>query len=214
MCSIFVRVVAAGIAFLFPLQSAGAYNGDKVLSEEKFEFADPAWGWSEPSDIFKIGDGKTIIRPAPDATAWAMNRAFVFDNADICYAIVLAEQTSDPTNSFAGLLFWVTDSQNFLALATASNGYFKVARRIAGQWAASPISWTTTDAVKLGPNQPNNVRVRLEGQTVTVEINDKQVIKFRRQAPEAARSIGLMSSAAQDSADPWTFSDLKATNIK
>ncbi|MGE0055329.1 MAG: hypothetical protein AB7S74_14070 [Hyphomicrobium sp.] len=214
MGSVFVRVVAVAMVFTFPLHSAEACNGDKVLFEEKFEFADPAWGWNSQSEVFKIGDGKAIIRATQNTTAWASNAAFLFDNVDICYTSILTEQTSDPTNSFSGLMFWFVDNENFFALYTASNGYFKVARRIAGQWAADPIKWTTTDVLKQGPNQANKVRVRLEDQTITVEINDKQVIKFRGQAPGRPTSIGFLASSAPSSVDSWAFSDLKVTNIK
>ena len=68
--------------------------------------------------------------------------------------------------------------------------------------------------LKAGTEPTQQIEVRLEGQTVTVEINDKQVIKFRGQAPGRPSSIGLMAGSAPTSTDPWAFSDLKVTNIK
>ena len=212
MCGVIVRVLVAAAAISLPFGGAQACTGDKILFEEKFEFADPTWG--AQSNGFKIGDGKAILRAPQNSVQLQWNTAFVFDNADICITLLLTEQTSDPTNSSGGLMFWVTDNQNYFTLETSTNGYFRIARRSAGQWVANPIGWTTTDALKQGPNQPNKLRLRLEGQTVTVEINDKQVIKFRGQAPGRPSSIGLTSGSAPTSTDPWAFSDLKVTNIK
>ena len=212
MCGVIVRVLVMAAAISLPFGGAQACTGDKILFEEKFEFADPSWGTQ--SDAFKIVDGKAILRAPQNTVQLQLNAAFVFDNADICITVLLTEQTSDPTNSPGGLMFWVMDNQNFLVLIRSSNGYFRVARKIAGQWVADPIGWATTGALKQGPNQPNKVGLRLEGQTVTFEINDKQVIKFRGQAPGRPSSIGLSSGSAPTSADPWAFSDLKVTNLK
>lgn len=206
-----IRLIAASAACFALAQGAQACNGDQILFEDKFEFADPGWGTT--GDQFKIENGKLLLRAPQNAGTWVVNKAFVFDSADICYTVVLSDTSSDPTASYGGLVFWMTDIQTFFALATSSNGYFKVSRRISNQWAADPIGWTKTDTLKEGPNAANKVRVRLDGQLITVEINDQKVTQFRAQKPSQPTPIGFMGFSPASSADGWTFSDLKVTNV-
>ena len=51
----------------------------------------------------------------------------------------------------------------------------------------------------------------LEGQTVIVRINDKEIARFRGQAPDAPSYVGLVASSAPAAVDTWSFTDLKVT---
>ena len=206
------RVFAFIALFALSSEAALACSGDKVLFEEKFDTADPAWG--AQSDMFKVGSGKATIRAAKGTGQFYWNRAFVFDNIDVCYTTTLTDKTADPTNSFGGLMFWVIDNQNFYVLNTASNGNYQIGRRVDGQWIADPIPWTVTDTLKQGANQANKIRLKLDGQQITIEINDKKAVQFRAQAPTRPSSIGFFAQSSGNSVDPWAFSDLKITNIK
>ena len=73
----------------------------------------------------------------------------------------------------------------------------------------APVTWTQTDALKLGPNEKNTLRVTLEGQTVTVRINDTEVARFRGQAPDAPSHIGLVAASAPDATDTWQHDRLQ-----
>lgn len=203
--------IAVSVACLFWVEGAAACTGDQVQFEDKFEFADAGWGTQ--SDQFKIENGRIVLRAPQNSAVWVINKAFVFDSADICYTVALSEKTSDPTTSHGGLVFWMTDVQSFFALSTASNGYFKIQRRISGQWVADPIGWTQTDALKQGPDTPNKIRLRLDGQMITVEINDKQVTQLRAQKPTQPTPIGFIGFSSASSMDAWTFSNLKVTNV-
>jgi hypothetical protein len=46
-----------------------------------------------------------------------------------------------------------------------------------------------------------------------VEINDQKVTQFRAQKPSQPTPIGFMGFSPASSADGWTFSDLKVTNV-
>jgi hypothetical protein len=207
----FARVVIAGLALAIGCSAADACQGSKVLFEDKFTTADPTWG--PQSDKFKIAGGKAIMTAPLNNDYWAWNTGFVFEDADICYTVTLVDKVSDPTKTYAGLMFWVADNQNFYVFLTSPNGSFKVSRRVAGQWVNDPIAWTPADALKQGPNQPNAVRVKLEGNTVTAEINGKQVISFHAQPPSRASAIGLQTLSGP-APDAYAFSDLKVTSLK
>ncbi len=54
----------------------------------------------------------------------------------------------------------------------------------------------------------------LEGQTVTVRINDKEIARFRGQAPDAPSYIGLVASSAPAAVDTWSMTDFKVTDVR
>ncbi|NVN88278.1 MAG: hypothetical protein HXX15_19535 [Rhodopseudomonas sp.] len=192
---------------------AAACTGEKILFQENFAAADPVLWGSLPAH-FQVRDGKVTVRPPAQSETYQFESGFAFEDADICLTVTLLE-TTDPTNSFGGLLFWVKDKANFYVLNVASIGYYQVRRKIAGQWVAPEvIGWTQTKDVKQGPNQPNTVRVTLKGQSVAIAINGNDVIRFRAQAPEAPSFVGLYAASAEAKADAWQFSNLKVTNVK
>jgi hypothetical protein len=96
----------------------------------------------------------------------------------------------------------------------APNGMFTVARKVRGKIVATaPVGWLQTPALKLGPNEKNTLRVTLEGQNVTVRINDKEIARFRGQAPDVASYIGLVASSAPAAIDTWSMTEFKATDV-
>jgi hypothetical protein len=192
---------------------AAACMGEKVLFQETFSAPDPVvWG-SFPAH-FEMKDGKVTVRPPAQSETFQFESGFAFEDADICLTVTLLE-TTDPSNSFGGLLFWVKDKANFYVLNVASIGYYQVRRKLAGQWAVPDlIGWTETKAVKQGPNQPNTLRVTLKGQSVAIAINNNDVTRFRAQPPEAPSFVGLYAASAAAKPDAWQFSNLKVTNVK
>jgi hypothetical protein len=49
---------------------------------------------------------------------------------------------------------------------------------------------------------------------VAIEINDKEVARFRAQPPGQPSFMGLLAASAAGKADTWQFADLKVTNVK
>lgn len=203
-------LAAAAVLFAAP-QMALACRGDKVQFAEDFSIHDATWG--DKSASFEIKEGKAHLRPEADRLIWRWMSGFQFHDLDLCATVGLVE-TSDPTNSYVGILFWTKDVDNAYFLNIASNGFFQVRRRLEGKWTAPVIAWTKTDAIKQGPNQPNNLRLVLKGQSVTIEINDKEVARFRAQAPDQPSMIGVTAASAAGKSDHWWISDLKVTNVK
>jgi hypothetical protein len=201
----------AVLPLLFAWTSQGwACKGDKVLFDEDFQFHDASWRAADKN--FEIKDGFATIKPEIHHGYRALNRGFQFDDVDICVTLSAIE-ISNPAGAKAGLVFWAKDLSNSYNFLIAANGYFEVGRLIAGAWVTAPIGWTQSDAVKQGVNEPNTLRLTIKGQTLTAEINDKQVVRLRAQAPGTSSMVGIYGESS-DTIDTWHFSDLKVTNVK
>ena len=138
---------------------------------------------------------------------------FVFDDLDACATVSLAKGTSDATASYAGLMFWVEDNQNYYQAVIAPNGYFTIARIINGRDAPSrPIKWTKTNAIKYGAKKKNTLRLILKGDQVGVLINGKEVANFTGEPPSRPSYIGLLAASAPSKrGDTWSVTDFKIT---
>jgi hypothetical protein len=189
---------------------ARACDGDKVLLNDNFSFADASWG--DQSSNFTIKDGSAVIKADTQRGYKALNNAFLFDDADICLT-VSAIEIARPEQSAAGLAFWAKDYRNAYFLLLATNGYFKIGRLVNAAWVSPPVDWTPSDAIVQGANKPNTLRLTIKGQTLGVEINGKPGTKLLAQSPGASSLIGLYAESP-DKVDVWKFNDLKVTNVK
>ncbi len=126
---------------------AGCGNG-KVLFDDEFKVHDPLWG--AKSAELDIANGQAEFDPAPGTPTLRWNRGFVFGDLDACASVSLAKATTDPTTSYAGLIFWVEDSRNYYQAVIAPNGYFTVARIADGKAVAKrPVEWKKVPAIKI-----------------------------------------------------------------
>src|SRR5580698_804305 len=187
-----------------------ACDGDKVLLNADFSFADASWG--DQSNNFAIKDGSAIIKADSQHGYKALDNAFLFDDADICVTVT-ALDIGKPEASAGGLVFWAQDYRNAYFLLLATNGYYKIGRMVDGAWVNAPLDWTQTDAIVQGVNKPNTLRLTIKGQSLTVFINGKPGAVLRAQSPETSSLIGLYAESA-DRVDTWKFNDLKVTNVK
>lgn len=190
---------------------AGECGTGRVLFEDKFAGHDPMWGTKDAQ--VRIAGGQAEFDPTPGAPALRWNRAFVFGDLDACASVELAKPTTDPTASYAGLVFWVQDSRNYYEAVVAPNGYFTVARIVDGKVVARrPVGWTKLANVKTGANTRNALRVTIKGPEVQISINGKPAASFRGEPPQRPTHIGMLaSSAASKNGDTWSVTDLKVT---
>jgi hypothetical protein len=183
----------------------------KVLFEDGFQSHDPTWG---PKDArLTISSGEAVFNPVPGTRTFRWNRAFVFDDVDACATIRLAKNTTDPTASYAGLMFWVEDDRNYYQAVLAPSGYFTVARVADGKVAGErPVDWTKLDVVKTGAKEKNTLRVTSKGSQVEISVNGKQVASFKGEAPGGPSYIGILAaSAPSKKGDTWSIADFKVT---
>lgn len=189
----------------------GDCGAGQALFEDSFSAHDPMWG--QKNSEVSIGDGRAEFDPQPGTSALRWNRAFVFQDADACASVQLANPTTNPTASYAGLVFWAQDSRNYYQAVVAPNGYFTVARIVDGKVVAKrPIAWTKNAAIKTGPKERNTLRVVTKGPEVQVMINGKQAGGFRGEPPAGPTYLGMLAASAESKkGDTWFVTDLKVT---
>lgn len=183
----------------------------RLLFEDKFTDHDPMWGTKDGE--VKISGGEAEFDPNPGTSALRWNRAFVFSDMDACLTVRPANNTINPTASYAGLLFWVQDSRNYYQAVVAPNGYFTVARIVDGKVVAKrPVAWTKVAAVNTGSKERNTLRVTIKGPQAEIAINGKPAASFHGDPPVGASYIGMLAASADTKkGDTWTVSDLKVT---
>jgi len=203
-------LIALGL--LLAASPALACTGQSVHLEADFPTHDLAWG--EEDARFQVSEGKAILKPAPGTQTARWNAGVNLTDLDACVTITMPEATAEASRSYAGLLFWVEDKNNFYEAVISPNGLFTVARKIRGKLVeAVPVPWTKVDALKLSPGEKNTLQVTLEGQTVVVTINGSVVAQFRGQGPDGPSRVGLVAASSPDGPDTWHLSDLKVTNV-
>ncbi|MGI9403506.1 MAG: hypothetical protein ACR2OF_03225, partial [Hyphomicrobium sp.] len=203
-------LIALGLLLAAP--PAFACTGQSVHLEADFRTHDLAWG--EEDARFQVSGGEAVLKSAPGTQTARWNRGVNLNDLDACVTITMPEATAEASRSYAGLLFWLEDKNNFYEAVISPNGLFTVARKIRGKLVeAAPVPWTKADALKLAPSEKNTLRVTLEGQMVVVRINNSEVARFRGQAPDGPSRIGLVAASSPDASNTWNMSDLKVTNV-
>ena len=201
-------LVALAVLSLGP--SAWACGPD--VKPANFEMGEKGWG--EADGQFRIDGSEAVFTPEPGTQTARWNAGLEVANVDACVTIVMPESANDASRGYAGLMFWVTDKDNFHQAVISRNGMVTVARKVAGRIvAAPPINWLQTSALKLEPDAKNTLRVTVEGQNVVVHVNDTEVARFRGQAPQRASHVGLVASSAPSAVDTWRMTDFKAAEV-
>jgi hypothetical protein len=206
----FHSLIALGL--LLAGSPAFACTGQSVHLKADFRTHDLAWG--EEDARFQVSGGEAVLKPAPGTQTARWNRGVNLTDLDGCVTITMPEDTAEASRSYAGLLFWLEDKNNFYEVVISPNGLFTVARKIRGKLVeAAPVPWTKANALKLAPGEKNTLRVTLEDQMVVVRINDSEVARFRGQTPDGPSRIGLVAASSPDESNTWRLSDLKVTNV-
>ena len=179
------------------------------------EFQMDAGAWGEADDQFKPQGSEAIFTPQIGTQTARWNAGVSLNDADVCATFAMPATTADASRSYAGLLFWVTDKDNFYQAVISPNGMFTIARKVAGRIVQTPpVNWTQSAAVKTGPDAKNALRITAAGENVVLRINDTEVARFRGQAPEAASHAGIVASSAPSAVDTWRVAAFKAVDAK
>jgi hypothetical protein len=155
-----------------------------------------------------------VLTPDPGTQNARWDTVVSMGDADVCATFTAPSKLTDASRTYAGLLFWLTDKDNFYQAIIAPNGLFMVARKAQGKITATPpVPWSKAEAMKLGPDAKNTLRVTLEGPNVVVKLNDTEVARFKGQAPQGQSHVGVVAASAPDGANVWHVADVKATNL-
>jgi hypothetical protein len=200
------------LAVLLVATPALACTGPSVQISGDFQTGENAWGESDAQ--FQAKGPEAVFMPQVGTQSARWNASKTLTDLDACVTIAMPAVTADASRSYAGMLFWVVDKDNFYQAVIAPNGMFTVARKVHGKIVATaPVGWLQTPALKLGPNEKNTLRVTLEGQNVTVRINDKEIARFRGQSPDVPSYVGLVASSAPAAVDTWQMTEFKVTDV-
>jgi len=202
------KLILAGAGMLLALaEPALACNGNTVLLEDNFVEVDPAWS---VSDAVSIGSGKLSVTPQPGYTSVAWYNGQLFDDADICIALV-TPTARKPEDSAGGIMFFWSDWDNYFTFST-SGGKAAVVRHQKGKY-LTPISWRDVTGMNAKPGSPNTLRLTLKGNVGTVYVNDMQIAAFKY--PQGASTkLGLFGSSPKEGGPvTWTFRNLKITDV-
>ena len=109
-------------------------------------------------------------------------------------ADVSMESTGQAADNGIGLSFWAASSQNTYGLEITPKGQYAVYHIVETKWyVLAPL--TSSDAIRKGVNQWNEVEIDPEGNGFTVYINGKRITDIIAHAPEGSSNIGVFLNA-------------------
>jgi hypothetical protein len=196
-----------GLSALAGIAAAEACQGTEILFQDDFTTLEPAWG--EPDDAFFGENGKLVITPGLDEFYSALSNAGFYDDIDYCVAVTSTK--GDPGgDSFAGLIFWATDYDNYYSVLITSEGSAGVFRRQRGR-TLPQVNWQDVASLKQGDNVANEVRVVTKGGEATIYLNGQEFRKIKGQAPKDGQQIGVRATSPKTERAVFAFDDIKVT---
>src|SRR4026209_56412 len=110
------------LALMLVASPAFACNGQSVKISGDFQTGEKAWG--EPDAQFQPKGAEAIFTPLVSTQTARWNAGTALADVDACVTIAMPAATADATRSYAGMLFWVIDKDNFYQAVVSPNGMF------------------------------------------------------------------------------------------
>jgi hypothetical protein len=190
-----------------PTAAARACEGSQVLFEDSFETLSPTWGNAD--DAFFIEDGQLTIMPGFDEYYSALNTMGTYEDIDLCFNLEAIKADAEG-NSFAGLIFWAIDYDNYYYVVVTAEQSIGVFRRQRGR-VLPQLRWTTFDALKAGNGVVNEIRLVTVGNTATVYVNGTEYGTIKGQPPSDGQQIGVRATSPRNDRAAWGFDDVRIT---
>lgn len=188
-------------------ETALACQGSEVLFEDSFETLEPTWGSAD--DAFFLEDGQLTIMPGYDEYYSALNTMGAYEDIDLCFNLTAIK--ADPEgNSFAGLIFWAIDYDNYYYVVVTAEQSIGVFRRQRGR-VLPQLRWATFDALKPGNGAVNELRVVTLGNTATIYVNGIEYRTIKGQPPSDGQQIGVRATSPRNDRAVWGFDDFRIT---
>ena len=165
-----------------------------VMAEENFNTKDQFWDTDDATS--KITEGKLIIMPAPSYGRTVLNGMSIPLKAELIADLRMS--SGDELIQPGGIIFWAENLAKYTLFAVDANGAFEVTQLSNKHW-TSVVKWAKNDAIKVGLNQVNRLKVLVNGRLCKGYINDQEVFDFDGQPPSRSQHFGLygQSGAAQ-----------------
>jgi len=201
-----------GLALIVALSTAPAgvalaCQGSQTLFEDTFETLAPTWGGTD--DAFFIEDDRLTIMPDYDEYYSALSTMGTY--ADIDFCTKLSPIKADPEgNSFAGLMFWAIDYDNYYYIVITAEQSIGVFRRQRGR-VLPQLRWAKFDALQPGNGAENELRVVTVGNTATIYVNGQRYGAIKGQPPGDGQQIGVRATSPRNDRAVWAFDDVKVT---
>jgi hypothetical protein len=199
-------IVVAATALGATAASAAGCTGN-VQFADAFGQADPGW---PTADNMSIGGGKFQIKSDAGKDFWSIYGASLFGDADICVDVSV-NTASDPSGPGAGIVFWLSDTNNYYSVYIAPNGTAAIDRVQNGKL-LSPVAWRKAASLKTGANAVNTIRLTLKGNSISCYFNDQLFYTVQGAQPQGGGQIGLEAWGEKANPNIWSFSNFKVTD--
>lgn len=189
---------------------AQACEGSKTVFADQFDRLDLTWG--DAGDSFYVNGGHLTVIPSPDQAYYAFNNSGYYDDIDLCVD-VLSVNADLSGDSFAGLIFWGVDKDNYYSFVITADGYAAAFRRQKGK-SLTQVDWTEFDAIKKGADMANQLRVVTKGNSATLYVNGKEFKQINGQPPEDGWLFGVRAASPKNSKATYGFDNLSLTAVE
>ncbi|HEY1165624.1 MAG TPA: hypothetical protein VGE90_10665, partial [Chitinophaga sp.] len=181
---------------------------NNLILQENFDTADNA--------LWKTGNNGTIVTSVKDGwfvlsytsrdmgtySLWSAGNVFPADQKTGSVEI-LFRHTAGHAYDKAGLVFWVTNNQDYVAFTIGEKEY-RIFQVVDGQ-TTNLVNWTTSAAIKGKLNEDNKLKVALTAEKLLFYINDQKVIEIMKGPAATLDKIGFQMSKASTEVENSTF---------
>jgi hypothetical protein len=205
-----VGIGTVALALLAGMGAVQACEGQNPIFQDNFATLDPTWG--DPTDEIGVADNKMVLKPEANFALWVPSNAGLYDDIDLC-AEFTAVAAVDASHSYAGLIFWYADDDNFYAFEYDADGNATVSRRTRGRW-LKQVVWKTFSAVKANDGSVNELRVVTVGNKATFYVNGTQFAELKGQAPENGQQVGMIAASPEKAVATYSIANFTINEPK
>ena len=131
-----------------------------------------------------------VLQPRANRFYSALYQGGLFDDVDFRVKVSQAQGGLDQPVSIA---FWGSDTDNYYVAEMESDGHFAIQRLMNHRWLVV-ADWATSDAIKQGLGQTNELRIVTQGKLATLYINGQQVASIHGFPTGRPSQIGLCAN--------------------
>jgi hypothetical protein len=184
--------------------AASADDADVLLADD-FSTFNPSFG--APNEKFFVENNELVMQLDPSQW-WRYNyESDTFGDVDANLKVKLPDMMAEEGTSI-GLMFWTNSINDMYVFQLSDSQTFSVLRYTGGKY-LYPVMWRNSDAIKVDPDEWNELRVVTHGKRATLYINGQEVAKIKGHPAEAGNMVGVFCWTGANTGVEARFSDLK-----